>query len=102
MRLLTRVRSETRRRAVLDQIAKRSRLVVVGQPGGEAVAVVEDEFGGVLSVGRVVLGARGREGFAVLGQGLGMDRVEDEDVVLQEGAAERAAGLLEADGDGLA
>ncbi len=49
---------------------------------------------GVLGIRRVILGARGREGFSVLGQSYRVNGKEDEEVVLQESKDQRASRLL--------
>jgi hypothetical protein len=94
-----RVRFPREAAAVLDEQLEGARPSVVRPPGLEAVAVVDEQFGLVLGVGRVVFSPARGEGLAVVGEGRGVDRVKDEEVVLEEGEDERAARLLEADGD---
>jgi len=67
---------------MLDQIAQRAGLVVVGMPALEPVAVLAQQLGRVLGVGGIVLGARRREGLAILRQRGGVDGVDDQAVKL--------------------
>src|SRR5205807_639928 len=49
----------------------------------------------------IVFAKRRRKGLAILGQGHRIDRIEHQEVVLQQSINERSAGLLETNGEGL-
>jgi len=85
--------------SVLDEEGELPGVFVVGEPGGESVAVEADEVEEELGVGAVVLGPAGVEGFSEAGEGFGVDGVEDEEVVFHQGVEERSSELFEGDGD---
>jgi len=83
-----------------DELLEQTGLAVLGLPGFEFIAVSSEQLGQVTSIGTVMLGAAGDEGFAILLQGDGIDGKEsDPGIGFQEGD-EMAGGLFEAQGDG--
>jgi hypothetical protein len=88
--------------AGLDQAAQGAHIGMLRSQGLELVAMAEEKIESDLSVGRIVLGATWSEGPSVLGQGAGVDREYDEEVVLEQGGDDRPMGQLNADGDAFA
>ena len=85
--------------AVLDEVLQRAGLLVVRQPGLELLAVQSEQVSQVGGVAGIILGPARRECLTELGQRLRVDGVESEEVVLEQCVDERAARLLQADGD---
>lgn len=80
---------------------------LVGQRVGDGVGLhgtipFVDEAGEGLGVAPIILGAGGAEGFAVFFDDGGIDQIDRELVKLAEEAHQVLAGLLDAEGDGLA
>src|SRR5918996_445169 len=83
--------------SMLDQILERSRLGMIWPPGPEPVPMVEEQLEYIVCIPRIIFGPAGRERFPVLGQRGGVDRVEDQKVVLQERVDQRTTRLLQTD-----
>ena len=66
----------------LDQIWARARLGMIGPPGLEPVPMVAEPLESIVCLLRIICGPAGRERFPVLGQRGGVERVEDQQVVL--------------------
>ena len=62
---------------MLDEQLQGSRLLIIGQPGLEPVAMVDEQLDQVLGVLRVVFRPAGRECLAVLGERGRINWVED-------------------------
>ncbi len=66
----------------------------------EVFGVFEQQVQNQLAVGRVALGAGGRKGLAIVGQGGGVDREQDDVRILGKGADHRSARLFHGHGHG--
>ncbi len=60
---------------------------------------MDEQLGQVFSILRIIFGPRGREGFTVFGKRGWVDRIENQEVILQEREDQRAARLFETDRD---
>jgi hypothetical protein len=85
--------------AVLDEVLQGAGLLVIRQPRLELVAVQGEQVSQVGGVAGIILGPARRERLTELGRRLRVDRAESEEVVLEQCVDERAARLLQANGD---
>jgi len=60
---------------------------------------MDEQLYKILSILRIIFGPRGREGFTVFGERRWIDRIENQQVILQEREDQRAARLFETDRD---
>ena len=82
---------------VFGQELQPTRFHRVGEPGPEPVPVQAQEVQEEFRVQGVVLGAADAEGFPVTGQGLGIDRVQRQEVIHHQGMDHGAARLFDGD-----
>src|SRR4029450_6010893 len=88
--------------SVLHQILQRPCLGIIWLPSLEPVPMMAEQLKQIVRILRIIFGPAGRECLTVLGQRGGVDRVEDQKVVLQERIDQWPARLLQADSDLLA
>ena len=93
------VRKVHRLAAVGHQAGQQAGFPGVGPERREPVPVFGENGQDLVGVQRIALGPAGFEGLAKPGHGGGGDRVEDQEVMLQQRVNQRAAGLLHGHGD---
>ncbi len=64
-----------------DQLLQQAGLAVVGLPGFEFVVMGQEQFGQILRILAVVLGAAGDEGLAIFLERDRIDRIEGDPVI---------------------
>jgi len=87
---------------VFDELGERAHGRTLRQERLQLVAMSEEEFELELSIRGVVFGPAGRKGFTIPRQRQGIDREEDEKVILAQGGDQGAFGEFEAESYGLA
>ena len=83
----------------LDQEAQLPGRLVLNHQGAQPVGVEEDQFAEPIGVPGIVLGPADVEGAPVIGQAARVDRIEGEEVVLQQAVKYGATTLFEGHGD---
>jgi hypothetical protein len=83
--------------SVLHQIWQRPRLGIFGSPGLQPIPMLEEQLKHILRIPRISFGPAGRERFPVRGQRGGVDRGEDQKIVLQKRREKGATRPLQAD-----
>src|SRR5882724_8691784 len=68
-------------------------------PGAQTLTMMLQEVEQIIGVGGIIFAAGGGESLAILGEGGGIDGIEHEEVVLQQGVDQWPTRLLETDGD---
>src|SRR5262245_61496615 len=87
--------------SMLAQIWERARLGIIWPPGLEPIPMVEEQCESIVCILRIIFGPAGRERFPVRGPRGGVDRGEDQKVILQERVAQRTTRLLQTDSNWL-
>lgn len=85
--------------SILHQKGEGTGVWVIGEPGGEILTMLLDKLQEEFCIGAVVLAAAGMEGFPEAGEGFGIERIEDEELIFHEGVDEGTSGLFKADSD---
>src|SRR5215471_1407394 len=87
---------------MLDQQTEFACQGIVGYPRAQSVMMQADHLLQQSSINRIILRPTGSEGLAVTGQGLGIDRVKNDELVVHERVNQCAALLLQGDRNGFA
>src|SRR5438552_3013436 len=70
-------------------------------PGTQTITMMLQEVEQIISIGGIIFAVGGGESLAILGEGGRVDRIEHEEVVLEQRVDQWPARLLETDGDWL-
>jgi len=62
--------------------------------------VLSENLQNLLGIQRIILAAAGLKGLAELGDGLGVERIDDQEVVAEQGVNQSSAGLFHRHGHG--